>query len=177
MLLRFVTGSARSPVSVPFDFAHAAINGDAQSVKLEFHGTDTDTDFSDAPIVQFCKCLGLHDSLSCSYSTRLHVCTRASLTDILARKARVSVKSADKSARILVRVSGSWQAERTRRLPREDPRAEVDEDVRVGVGPRAGFKEGGAGDPGPRPPTNRGPSTKPFIFVSFVICVLSLIHI
>jgi len=35
-------------------------------------------------------------------------------------------------------VSGSWQAERgsqrTRRLPREDPRAEVGEDVRVGVG-------------------------------------------
>jgi len=36
-------------------------------------------------------------------------------------------------------VSGSWQAERgshrTRRLPLEDPRAEVGEDVRVGVGP------------------------------------------
>jgi len=32
------------------------------------------------------------------------------------------------------RVSGSWQAERTRRLPREDPCAEVGEDVRVGVG-------------------------------------------
>ena len=30
-------------------------------------------------------------------------------------------------------MSGSWQAERTRRLPREDPRAEVGEDVRVGV--------------------------------------------
>jgi len=40
-------------------------------------------------------------------------------------------------------VSGSWQAERgttssraaARRLPHEDPRAEVGEDVRVGVGP------------------------------------------
>jgi len=31
-------------------------------------------------------------------------------------------------------VFGSWQAERER-LPREDPRAEVGEDVRVGVGP------------------------------------------
>jgi len=30
-----------------------------------------------------------------------------------------------------------WQAERAaaRRLPREDPRAEVGEDIRVGVGP------------------------------------------
>jgi len=37
-------------------------------------------------------------------------------------------------------VSGSWQAERrsrrTRRHPRDDPRAEVGEDVRVGVGVR-----------------------------------------
>jgi len=34
-------------------------------------------------------------------------------------------------------VYGSWQAERAaaRRLPREDPCAEVGEDVRVGVGP------------------------------------------
>ena len=35
-------------------------------------------------------------------------------------------------------MSGSWQAEResrrTRRLPHEDPRAEIGEDVRVGVG-------------------------------------------
>jgi len=30
---------------------------------------------------------------------------------------------------------------------------------------------GGAGGPGHRPPTNRGPPTKPFIFFSFVICV------
>ena len=41
------------------------------------------------------------------------------------------------SRRGLSCVSGSWQAERTRRLLREDPRAEVGEDVRVrvGVGP------------------------------------------
>jgi len=48
----------------------------------------------------------------------VNVYTHASLTDIL--------------------VSGSWQTElgsrRTRRLPREDPRAEVGEDVRIGVG-------------------------------------------
>jgi len=45
----------------------------------------------------------------------------------------VSDKSADKSARSV----GSWQAERgrqTRRLPREDPRAEVGEDVSIRVG-------------------------------------------
>jgi len=52
----------------------------------------------------------------------------------------VSDKSADKSARILVRVL--WQAERgsrrTCRHPRDDPRAEVGEDARVGVGFRVG---------------------------------------
>ena len=32
-------------------------------------------------------------------------------------------------------MSGSWQAERGRRLPCEDPHAQVGEDVRVGVGP------------------------------------------
>jgi len=59
------------------------------------------------------------------YSTRLHVCTRASLTDILAtilarKSARVGQVSADNSARISC-VSGSWQAEcaAARRLPRE----------------------------------------------------------
>jgi len=35
---------------------------------------------------------------------------------------------------------------------------------------RAGFK-GGPGGSGPRPPTDRGPPSKPFIFFSFVICV------
>jgi len=42
------------------------------------------------------------------------------------------------SRRGLSCVSGSWQAERAaaRRLPLEDPRAEVGEDVRVGVGPK-----------------------------------------
>jgi len=42
-------------------------------------------------------------------------------------------------------VSGSWQAERgsrrTHRHPRDDPRAEVGEDVRVGVGVRVGPME------------------------------------
>jgi len=55
----------------------------------------------------------VHDSLSCT----VHVYTCASLTD--GKWRRVS----DKSVRILVRV----------RLM-DDPRAEVDEDVRVGVG-------------------------------------------
>jgi len=43
------------------------------------------------------------------------------------------------SRRGLSCVSGSWQAEQTRRLLREDPRAEVGEDVRVGVGPMHGI--------------------------------------
>ena len=34
---------------------------------------------------------------------------------------------------------------------------------------RTGFKGGGPGDPGPRPPTNRGPPTKPFILFSVKI--------
>ena len=42
-------------------------------------------------------------------------------------------------------MSGSWQAEResrqTRRHPRDDPRTEVGEDVRVGVGVRVGPME------------------------------------
>ena len=76
--------------------------------------------------------------------------TRASKTDILARKsARVGQKSADKSARIVVRVRlarGKLNGPRAprkadcrarrgtpRRLPREDPRTEVGEEVRVGV--------------------------------------------
>jgi len=57
--------------------------------------------------------------------------------DILARKSeRVGQVGGQ------VGVSGSWQAERgsrrthghPRRLPRKDPRAEVGEDVRVGIG-------------------------------------------
>jgi len=71
-------------------------------LKPEPHGTDTDTDtdIRDAPIVQFCK--RVHNSLS-SCIVHVHVYTRASPTDILARKsARVEQKSADKSARIVV---------------------------------------------------------------------------
>ena len=84
-------------------------------LKLKLNGTDTDTD-TDAPIV---------------YST--------SLTDILARKsARVGqVGGQVGEDRRACPARGSWQAERgsrrTRRLLREDPRAEVGEDVRVGV--------------------------------------------
>ena len=88
------------------------------------------------------------------YSTRTRV-TRASSTDILARKsARVGQKSADKSARIVVRVRlvaaavglphAPRQADcrarrgRPRRIQREDPRAEVGQEVRVGVRVRVG---------------------------------------
>jgi len=45
------------------------------------------------------------------------------------------------SRRGLSCVSGSRQAQRTRRLPREDPRAEVDEHVRVGFAVGVGPKE------------------------------------
>jgi len=69
------------------------------------------------------------------YSTRLHVYTRASLTDILARKsARVGQVSADKLARILVRVRlvASW----TRRgTPTSGEDVRVGVAVGVGVGP------------------------------------------
>ena len=70
------------------------------------------------------------------YSKRLHVYTRASLTGILARKsARVGQVGEERRA-------CSWQAERgsrrTCRHPRDDPRAEVGEDTRVGVGVRVG---------------------------------------
>ena len=74
-----------------------------RSVKLVPHwtDTDTDTDIRDAPIVQFCK--RIHDSLSCT--VHVHVYRRAFPTDIRARKsARIGQKSADKSARIVVRV-------------------------------------------------------------------------
>jgi len=78
------------------------------------------------------------------------VYTRASPTDILVRKsACVGQKSADKSARIVVRVRlvasapgqsacrADFRARRTRRrLPREDPREEVGEEVRVVVSVR-----------------------------------------
>ena len=63
----------------------------------------------------------IHDSLSCT--VHVHVYTRASPTDILARKsARVGQKSDCRARR------GT-----PRRLPHKDPRAEVGEEVRVGV--------------------------------------------
>jgi len=75
-----------------------------------------------------------------------YTCTRAHPQQTSSRgKARVGQKSADKSA-------GSWQAAvgqqrrarqadfrgTPRRLPREDHREEVGEEVRVGVGVRVG---------------------------------------
>jgi len=74
------------------------------------------------------------------YSTRLHVFTRASLTDILARKSALvgQVGGQLDEDRRACQALGK-QHERgsrwTRQLPLEDPRAEVGEDVRVGVGP------------------------------------------
>jgi len=57
----------------------------------------------------------------------------------------VSDKSADKSARIVVRVrlveNAEQESRRTRRHPVDDPRAEVGEDVRVGVRVRVGPME------------------------------------
>jgi len=65
------------------------------------------------------------------YSTRLHVYTRASLTDILARKsARVGQVGGQVGGLPCV----PPQADFRTRIQREDPRAEVGEDVRVGVG-------------------------------------------
>ena len=70
--------------------------------------------------------------------------TRASPTDILARKSarrtkvRGQVGRAEQGARrgrptSAARARPDYRARQTRRLPREDPRAEVGEKVRVGV--------------------------------------------
>ena len=57
-----------------------------------------------------------------------YTCTRAHPQRTSSRgKALVGQKSADKSAR------ADFRVRRTRRLPREDPRAEVGEEVHVGV--------------------------------------------
>ena len=80
--------------------------------------------------------------------------TRASPTDIPERR---SARAADQSAKIVMRVrlargelngpraplqavcrGRPTSARQSRRLPREDPRAEVGEEVRVGVGVRVG---------------------------------------
>jgi len=72
------------------------------------------------------------------HSTRVHVYTRASRTDILSRKsARVGQVGEDASSC----VSGLWRRKsrsRTRRHPRDDPRSEVGEDARICVGVRVG---------------------------------------
>ena len=66
---------------------------------------------------------------------------RASLTDILARKiARVGQVGEDPRA-CPARGEGEQGSRRTRRHPRDNPRAEVGEDVRVGVGVRVGTVE------------------------------------
>ena len=76
------------------------------------------------------------------YSTRLHVYTRASLTEILARilsrkSARVGhvggqVGEDRRACPARGKLNGEVAECRTRRHPRDDPRAEVGEDVRVG---------------------------------------------
>ena len=105
--------------------------------KLEFHGTDTDTDFRDAPIVQFCK--RVHDSSSCTvYSTRVTVKrVHARIPNGHPREEKRACRTSRRTSRRGSScLSGSWQAERAAacRLPREDPRAEVGEDARVHVG-------------------------------------------
>ena len=62
--------------------------------------------------------------------------TRASPTDILARKSARPRKTPLQSAGCRPAV-----ARAARRLPREDPREEVGEEVRVGVGDRVGLVE------------------------------------
>jgi len=71
------------------------------------------------------------------------VYTRASPTDILARKSarRTKVRGLCRRAELAARAAAGRptaaarraRARRTRRFPREDPRAEVSEEVRVGV--------------------------------------------
>ena len=75
------------------------------------------------------------------YSTRLHVCTRASLTDILARKSARRTKVRGQVGGLngpRVPQQADFRARRTRRLPSEDTRAEVGEEDRVGVRVRVG---------------------------------------
>jgi len=79
------------------------------------------------------------------YITRLHVYTRASLTDILARiLARKSARVVEVGGQVgedrhacpaRGKLNGEVAGQRTRRHPRDDPRREIGEDVRVGVGP------------------------------------------
>jgi len=79
------------------------------------------------------------------YSTRVDrvdVYTRASLTDILARKiARVGQVGGQVGEDPRSCPARGKRIRRTRRHPRDDPRAKVGEDVRVGVGVRVGVME------------------------------------
>ena len=69
------------------------------------------------------------------YSTSLHVYTRASLTEM---PARILAKKSARVGQVGGQVGEDRRACPARGklngLPREDPRAEVGEDVRVGVG-------------------------------------------
>jgi len=69
------------------------------------------------------------------YSTRLQVCPRASLTDNLARKSARVGRVGGQVGEDCRACPARGKLNGTHRLPREDPRAEVDEDVGVGVGP------------------------------------------
>ena len=109
---------------------------------MELHGTDTDTDtdtdIRDAPVYMI--------AYPVQYMFTRVAYTRASLTDILARKsARVGqvggqVGEDRRACPARGKLNGEVVGGRTRRHrhPRDDPRAEVGEDVRVGVGVRVG---------------------------------------
>jgi len=73
---RVCTSAAMKPVRPTARVSrNLSITAELRFVKLEFHGTDTDTDtdFRDAPIVQFFK--RVHDSLSCTVHAYMY--TRA----------------------------------------------------------------------------------------------------
>jgi len=86
------------------------------------------------------------------YITRLHVYTRAFLTDILARIfARKSARVGQVGGRVgevrracpaRGKLNGGRGSRRTRRHPLDDPGAEVGEDARVGVGIGVGVRVG-----------------------------------
>ena len=66
------------------------------------------------------------------YSTLVYVYTRASLTDILARILARKIARVGQVGEDPLACSAEQGSRRTRRHPRNDPRAEVGDDVRVG---------------------------------------------
>jgi len=113
--------------------------------KLEFHGTDTDTDAGMRPLCNFVNVYTITYCVQYTF-TRVHArIPNGHPREDPREEKRASDKSAD-SRRGSSYVSGSWQAERgsrrTRRHPRDDPRAEVGEDVRVSVGVGARVRVG-----------------------------------